>query len=487
MDKIHFIGIAGSAIAPLAVMMKKKGWIVTGSEHNKVWEPARSVLKKNNILYTEEFYDLKYVREADIVIIGNSALLSNSNHPEFLEAKKFGKKMYSFPYLVQHYLTKEKSIVIAGSYGKSTITSVIAWLLEKTGKNPAFMLGGKPFNFDEGVRAVDDKDTEYSVVEGDEYISAIDFDPEPKFIYYNPVYTLITSLKWDHADVYKTEKQYIEAFKKLVSLTKKNGGKILVNARGEKTSMLEADACYAVRKIYNKKNADMQISDGTLKLCDTTYFGDITSEDSFEVYKKLANKKEALIGKFNANIIGLHNIENLLAGISMVDMATEGDYSTESLIEGVKSFKGLARRIEICGKTKKGAIIVDDFAHSPVKAKATLDALKNHYKDKKIIAIYYPRISLNQNRETLEWYAGNFDNADMVIIPRIIAKKSTNKKDRVYGKDIVEAIKKTNLNTFYIPIDEKIIETVKENTDENSIVVVMSAGDTEEIRNKLTE
>ncbi len=461
MSKVHFIGIAGSAIAPLAVMMRDLGWEVTGSEHNKVWEPAKSVLAKKGIKYTELEYDLKLVKEADLVIIGNSALLQNPNHPEFIYAKKLGKEIKPFPYLVGKYITSSKSIVIAGSYGKSTITTAVACFLDKLGKNPNFLIGGKPIDYDDGVRV--SNNTEYSVVEGDEYISAFNYDMTPKFLYYEPDYTLITSLKWDHADIYRTEEDYIESFKKLADITRK---KIVINVNGENISRLNLDGCVKYG-IDGKGDPDF-------------FARNIKPDGEFELYNG-----ENLIGKFKTKLIGKHNIEDLVGAIAIIFTACENSVDINALKNAVNTFNGTARRLETVGQNIKGATIIDDFAHSPVKAKATLDALRYKYPDKKIIAVYYPRLSLNQNRETLKWYAGAFDNADEVIIPRIIAKKETPKEDRIYGKDITDAIKETQPNVQYMPIEDNMLDYLDKISDKNTIIVIMSSSSVDLIRERL--
>ncbi len=475
---VHFIGIAGSAIAPLAVMMGNLGWRVTGSEHNRVWEPAKSLLARNEIKYTEMEYDLSLVRNADLVIIGNSALLSDTDHPEFIEAQKLNKEIQPFPYLVGKFITKDKSIVITGSYGKSSITSAVAYILDKLGKKPAFMLGGKPLDFSEGVRA--GLDTQYSVVEGDEYISAMNFDMKAKFLYYEPKYTLITSLKWDHADLYRTLDDYVEAFRKLVLYTEQNQGAILFNANGENMDKLQLDK-------YNLPKSFYSMEDVEIAYAQRGYIAtDISTDGGFTVLIKECGKCRSL-GKFKTRLIGIHNIENMLAAVAMVHQTCESDLDIVQLQNAVQSFSGVSRRLEIVGKTLKGALLVDDFAHSPVKAKATLTALRQRYPDKKILAIYYPRLSLNQNRETLKWYPGCFDAADEVIVPRIIAKKDTPREDRVYGKDIVEAIGKSNPNVKYMPIEESMIEYVLENSDEETIIVIMSAGGIDEVKLRMTD
>lgn len=460
MKKIHFTGIAGVGMAPLALMMKDLGWTVTGSDQN-VFEPMLSFLNKS--IDWQEGYDAKRVEDADIVVIGGSPLMNDINNPEFMRAKELGKKLVSYPYLIQEYLAKENSVVVAGSYGKTTTSAILMWLLDYIGVNPAFFSGGQPLNFNSGVRYTDSK---YSVAEGDEYVAAWGFDMEPKFMYYKPSHTIITSTRWDHLNIYPTLESYIDAFRKLIKLTKENGGIVLLSASGENNDVL-----------FNE-NPDIEYSyslkDKTqLFKAKTHYSGvvdDVQNNIEFTTFK--VYKNDVLLGNFQTTMIGNHNVEDCTAAIAMIDIL---GLDLKLAGEGLKLFKGIKRRQEVRGKTATGAIVMDDLAHSAVKAKATLEALRTRYKTEKIIAIFDPHASSLADRKTLEWYPGTFDLATEVIIPRVKVKKSTPKDQRVYGIDIVEAIKQTQPNVSYMATDEIIVDHLQEQ-DNKTLIVFMSSG-----------
>ncbi len=460
---VHFIGIAGSAIAPVAKMMKDLGWKVTGYEHNQVWEPMKSFLANNDIQYDEIEPDLDIIREADLVVLGGSVLMKSENDPEYLEAKKLGKKIVGFPQLLQDYVIKKNSIVVTGTYGKTTISSMLAWILEVAELNPSYMSGGQQLNFDSGVR---NTDSEYSVTEGDEYVSVWGFDMEPKFMYYNPTYTLVTSAKWDHVNIYPTEESYIEAFKKLAKKTEENDGIMLLCATGDNLEKVKKSFNGKVYTYMMKeKESEKRISGSVDYVGEIIeYFPDKTV---FRVYEGVD-----LLWEFETTMIGDHNVENCVAAIAMARIL---GIPVKPIDEGIRMFKGIGRRQEIVGKMKNGATVMDDFAHSWIKAKATLEALRTRYKGK-VIAIFNAHATSLADRETLKWYPGVFDKADYVIIPKVSVKKSTPKEKRVYGKDIVEAIAKTQPNVEYIPVEENIISKIKELADENTLVVFMSSG-----------
>ncbi len=450
--RIHFIGIGGSAIAPLAVEMSNHGYAVTGSDVN-VFDPALTLLNKNKIDWYEGFKPEK-IKDADLVIIGGSMLMKDGENPEFVEAKKLKKQIESFTYLINKHIIKEESIVVCGTYGKTTITSLIAWILEAANLNPSFLVGGLPLNFELGIRKTDSK---YSVVEGDEYAAAFGFDMSPKFLHYKPKHTIITAAKWDHVNLYPTEESYVKAYKDLTQLVEENSGLIYFANNGENNK--EALKEYkGERKSYGLKNGDF-----------TAY--DIKFEEKRTLFSvKNKNKKIAI---FETSLIGLHNVENCLTAIALT---YDLDINLEKIQEGIKTYKGVKRRLEIIGQNSKGATVIDDFAHSPIKAQATLEALRTRYKTKKIIAIYSPRVSERESKDTLKWYKNTFKVADHVIIPKITVKKSTEKEFRIHGIDIINAINKKENQKHYFPKEEQILNFLKESSNKETIIIFMSAG-----------
>lgn len=459
---IHFIGIAGSAIAPLAIMAKEMGHKVTGSDE-AVYEPARTLLSQAGVEWSEG-YDASRVEPADLVILGGAPLMVDIANPEFLAAKELGKQLEGYAYLLRKYVVKEESIVVTGTYGKTTTSAIVNWILECAGENPSFMIGGKPQNFENGVRATDSK---YSCLEGDEYLAVFHFDPEPRFVRYAPKYAILSATKWDHINVYPTEQSYIDAFKKLPREVTKNSGKMYVCASGENNAK-------AVEEYRGKMLLYM------IEGHDHSQFGNREVEYIANNIESTAGKttfdvkfRGELIANFESMLIGEFNIENCLAAVAVTH---DLGISIDKIVEGIATFKGIMRRLELKGYTEKGSPVIDDFGHSATKAKATLDTLRETYPDRKIIAIYYPRPSEREDKNVLDWYHGAFDSADLMILPRIFVKKSTEKENRIFGKDYIDVIKRTMSNAHYIPREEDIIKMIKENDDGESIIVFMSAG-----------
>ncbi len=456
-NKIHFIGIGGSAISSLAVMLKKEGYKISGSDE-KIYDPALSLLEKNKVDWYEGTKPER-VKDADLVIIGGSMLIKNPENEEYLEAKQLGKRIESFTYLVGKHIVKEESIVVAGTYGKTTITSIIAWILEVAKKEPSFLIGGQPLNFEQGIKKTE---SEFSVVEGDEFAASFGFDMTPKFMYYKPKHTIITAAQWDHLNMYSTEKAYVDAYKSLVKLTKEKNGSLYISTQGQNNENLVDQ---------NQKNTFLYGTGGDFRVNNIQHQ---KKKTSFEIKKGQKN-----LGKFETTLLGKHNIENCLAAISLLYNL---GIKVEDIREGIKTFKGVKRRLEIIGKNSKGATIIDDFAHSPVKAKSTLEALRTRYKNEKIITFYSPRTSEMNSKKVLDWYKDVFSESDVVIIPKITVKKNTKKEDRVHGIDILDAIE--HKEKYYFPRQEQIIKFLKENSGPNTLIVFMSAGDWGELVNK---
>jgi len=472
--KVHFIGIVGIAIAPLAKMMKEIGWEVTGSDE-QAFEPMLSFLNNNKIDWKEGF-DAQRVHGADLVIINGAAILKHPDNVEVAEAKKLGIPTYGYPYLIGEHIIKENSIVVTGSVGKTTTSCILAWLLDYCGLNPSYMTGGQPVNFDSGVRRTDSK---YSVLEGDEFASAFGFDNEPKFIYYKPTHSIITSAKWDHLNLYPTESSYIDAFRKLIRLTSENQGIVLINSAGDNNDTLYSEITKGLLELpkesvfsYSceqepKFKAKTHYESKLITTIDENTDTDVNFTE-FEFFKN-----DLCLGKYKTLMLGRANIEDCTATIAMCDIL---GLDLNKVSQGLAEFKGIKRRQEILGTNSKGAIIMDDLAHSTIKAKATLEALRSRYKTEKIVAVFDPHASSLSDRQSLEWYPGTFDSADEVIIPKVIVKKSTPKENRVYGTDIIEAIKKTQSNVSYIPMDDDIVKYLLNISSPETLIVFMSSG-----------
>ncbi len=448
--KVYFIGIAGKAMAPLAKAFKDMGWEVSGSDQEKVYPPVSTYLEGNKISYFKGYEAKNTPEEVDLVVVGRSALMIDKDNPEYLKAKSFGHRILSYPETLRDFLIKPNSIVVAGTYGKTTISALVAWILIKAGINPSYMTGGAPLNMEDGLKITD---SDYSVVEGDEPPSMKETDP-PKFMFYKPKFLVLTATKWDHPEVYKTPEDYLKAFIELVKLLPKDG-LLIYNLDNVDPEVLSSCRCRQISYSLNTEKADYFVKN--------IFLGEEATDFEVQMSAGVIPLKTILLGK--------HNLENLCASAAL---AKELGIGVEVVKEAVGEFKGVKTRLEFLGKVG-GRFLYWDLAQHPQKVKGSLEALKEHYPKSRIICIFDPVMTGLKYQESLPWYKGAFDQASEVIVGKVGFLKETAGR-RVTGKDIVEAISKTQKNVFYEPVDEKIINYLRQNNQEGDVIVFMSSG-----------
>lgn len=477
--RVHFIFICGSGVAQMAVIMKSLGHNVTGSD-NDIYPPVSTYLE-NNEINVLNFGSQNITKDTDLVVLGGSTFIkvANQHNEEYEEAKRLGIKILGWDELVGDILSSQITIDVVGTYGKSTCSALLAWILTVAKYDPSYMIGALPLNFKTGAYK---SDSDYSVFEGDEH-PLLHYHKGGKFMYHKPTHVLITAAKWDHINVYKTPNEYIECYKNLITLIK-NPGFIVANIEGENILQVIEDAnvpiifysssIQSIKKYENLKSTSNKNYHGLYVVRDIKFGNDNTQfVVDFVDFPRNENWKLPDQILFESPLIGLHNIENALGDIAM---SLSLGVDLHFVQEGIRSFKNVKRRLEVVGRNNNNALIIDDLAHSPVKAKETLKALRTRYKDNRIIAIFDAHSSLLKQKEVLDWLPGTFDLANEVIIPKIILQKDIPKDKWVFGKDIVEAIAKTQPNVKYMPIDENLIDYLNSNTKADDIIIFMSSG-----------
>ncbi|HSR89011.1 MAG TPA: Mur ligase family protein [Candidatus Udaeobacter sp.] len=467
---IHFIGICGVAMSALAIAFHKEGWEVTGSDVG-FFPPISDYLKNNNISFYPGWHPEKMTANGnpDIIVVGNVA---GSANPEFIYARKNNLNYKSYPEVIAEYIVQKNSLVCAGTYGKTSTTALLTLILEKAGINTSYMFGGLSLNLPNSAKIIprlggedlDDQPTPtppkrgidgWSVLEGDEYKTAR-WDSRPKFKLYSPTHLLLTSVSWDHADIYPTEETYLQAFKDLVGMIPNNG--LIV-------------ACTDDLKIKNvlksNTNETKIVTYGKNEPADYCYANlkQTSAGISFTIKHQ---SKETVI---HAPVLGEHMAENICGAFAL---AKEINIDEEVIINTIAEFKGIKRRLE---KRSEGKIaIYDDLGHSPTKAAATLKTLRDIYPTNKIIAIFEPNTG-NRKSQSAPSYANAFNNADEVIIPLLTKIKiDPNDIDPPFdGEKLAEIISQTHPNTIFIDNDDKLIEHVKNNTKKEDITVFLGS------------
>lgn len=446
MFRAYIIGISGKATSALAKMFVDLGWEVEGSDQN-CYPPASTYLDEMGVKYRTPYAADNLVGHFDLVVIGGNALIVDKNNPEVEKAKSLGMKAISYPEVLEEFVVKKNSIVPVGTYGKTTSTAVLAWVLSQNGFDPSFMIGAQPLNFESGIHL---GTSPYSVIEGDEH-PTLGYSPLPKFAWYQPTHVLFTAATWDHINVYPTLDSYKKVFEDLVSSL--GADRLLV-------ACLDGEFVPEIIKEAQCRTITYSTKDST-----ADYFvADIRYDEDFTRFRV---KNEEI----ESPLLGEHNIQNVLGCLVICH---ELGMSTADFSNALRGFKGINRRLEIRG-VFGGVTIIDDHAHSPVKAQASLKALRTRYRGK-IIAVFDPSFGALRERESLAWYPGMFDEASEVIVAKVPRHKGVTGGERVLGPDIVTAIQSTQPNVIYQPVDEEIVNHTVRNTQPGDVIVFMSSG-----------
>lgn len=454
--KVHFIGICGVAMSAVASAMWQKGWKVTGSDSG-FFPPVSTNLTNLGIPYYPGFHPEKMISPEnggvpDLVIVGNAMSTQN---PEFLYAKEHGIPFKSFPEAVGEFLIKPHSIVATGTYGKTTSSALLAHILKHANYKPSFMIGG--VTQDGSPSAAIDRG-EWSVVEGDEYTTA-KWDQRPKFAHYKPTHLLMTAVKWDHADVYPTEKSYFDAFRTLIADVPQpnqpaGGGLIVACTDTETLPKLIAES----KRTF--------ISYGKNKDADYRYENVIESREgiTFDIayHGKTYNIKSAMLGTYNAE-----NIAGCFA------MAKEIGVAPSDITDAIATFPGMKRRLE--KRYEHTVTVIDDIAHSPEKAKSALANIRSVYSGL-IVAVYEPNTG-NRTPQSKPAYKDAFIAADTVLIPRLSKLKidADNPEKTFEGEELANIIRESHKDAHYIESDEELVKFITLGRIEGDVIAFLGS------------
>lgn len=436
-------------MAPVAKMFLDMGWSVSGSDKG-FFPPMSTYLQQfPEIDFYPGFHPEK-MGTPDLVVHGT---MSEKN-PEMAYAREQGFDMISYPEALERFVIKKHSIVTVGTYGKTTLSSLLTWILETAGLNPSYMSGGVQQVLHDGVRATD---SEWSVVEGDEYPFDL-ANPVAKFFYYHPTHLLITAAEWDHMDVFKTETDFVAPFKKVVQ-EMDAGSLIVANITGKNIPEVISDApCTVVtyEGVGLGKEADYYVENVQRNGVVTT----------FDVAKKDGTFSET----FETSLIGKHMLENICGAVALCNET--GAIDVASMQKAITSFKTVRQRLEIRGETKEGAIVIDDLAHSPTKARVSISALRHWFPESKVFVVYEPNIG-NRTKESLPGYHNAFNLAHEVIIPRLTVIKKKSGDYRLSGEELAQRIAEDQEHTTYIEDDDALALHLQKNAHKGDVIAFM--------------
>lgn len=460
---VHLIGICGTAMATLAALLKHRGHVVRGSDEH-VYPPMSDFLAAEGIPTFEGFSDEQITADVDLVVVGN-AISRGNVELEFVLDRKI--RHASLPEAIrEHFLWDAQSIVIAGTHGKTTTTSLAGWLLTHGAVDPTVFVGGIARNF--GAQGssyrVGAKGGPF-VIEGDEYDSAF-FDKTAKFLKYLPDVAVVNNIEFDHADIYQDLDAVRLAFRRLVNLVPQRG-LTLIGADSPDAAALVAVARSRVQTFGTVDGTDWRA-------------GEITSRrgrTSFRLWERGVDR-----GVFDLPLVGVHNVRNALAAIAV---GVECGVHLDALREGLTQFLGVKRRLELVG-TKRDVSVYDDFAHHPTAVAETLAAVRAAEPERRIWAIFEPRSASSCRRVFQADFARAFRIANEVVIASVF--RSTLPADqRLSESELVGDLRAAGVAARHLPDVDTIVREVAAEAKAGDLVIVMSNGGFGGIHRKLLE
>lgn len=449
-NKAHLIGICGTGMSALAVLLKEAGWQITGSDSSP-YEPVLGYLQKNKIPFYKNYKAKNIPKDVRLAIIGRHVGLSPKENAETREAIKRGMKIKSFPEMLSLISAKTDNLIVVGSYGKSSVTALISWCLKKAKKDPSYFIGAIPVDFKNSSHLGKGK---AFVLEGDEYPSS-NWDNTSKFLHLKPSSVLLISAEHDHANIFPTEKSYTATYKKLVTKIPKDG--FLVYSKDGKNT--EEIAKYAKGKSvsYSLNNEKALWYTKNIK------YGGVTSFDLVRRGLKITNIRTRLLGN--------HNIENIVgAGALLLESKK---IKPSDFARAVYSFHGIMRRLEL--KNKNALVpVYEDFGSSYRKAKAGLDALRLHYPGRRIITVFEPHSFSWRNKKFLKWYKTIFNGAnEVVLLPAPSHGKKTH--NQLTFKEIWSEAKK-HARIHKATTEKEALSILKNIVRKDDIIILISSG-----------
>jgi UDP-N-acetylmuramate: L-alanyl-gamma-D-glutamyl-meso-diaminopimelate ligase len=459
---IHLIAICGVGMASLAGLLKARGYRVTGSDQN-VYPPMSTYLDSVGIRVLPGYRAEHVSSQPDLVIIGNA--ISRGN-PEAEAVLAQNIPYVSFPQALGDFLIGSRtSLVVAGTHGKTTTTALAAWVLETAGLEPGYFVGGVPCNFGSGWRAGKGS---HVVLEGDEYDTAF-FDKGPKFLHYRPRHVILTSVEFDHADIYRDLDHLKSAFARLIDIMPSDGSLVVCGDYPAATELALKARCQ-ITTYGNPGNGEWTVGNVEFhrgrSLFDLCYRG----------------KSE---GRIVAGVIGMHNVKNALA---VYAQARTLGIDRERLLEGFATFAGVKRRQEVRGE-RRGVLVIDDFAHHPTAVRETIDAVRAAYRGRRLWAIFEPRSNTSKRRTFEHEFATALAEADRVILAGVYQPEKVPEGDRLSVARVVDEINRRTSGERAQLIEKapEIAAHIAREARAGDVVLVMSNGGFDGVHDKILD
>jgi UDP-N-acetylmuramate: L-alanyl-gamma-D-glutamyl-meso-diaminopimelate ligase len=448
-EHVHLIGICGTAMAALAGLLKQRGFHVTGSDA-AAYPPMSDLLRSMQIPVAEPYAESNLKPRPDLVIVGNAISRGNVELEHVLDHHI---PFRSLPQILhESFLRGREPIVIAGTHGKTTTTSMLSWIFQVAGLNPSFLIGGVAENFSTSFAL---RQSKHFILEGDEYDTAF-FDKGPKFLHYFPDAVILTSVEFDHADIYKDLDAVKTAFKRLVNLIPRSGYVIAYDNSANVDECIARAFC-KLERYGQRAGSDWRIRNVKYESTETSW----TLEREGQTWAEL-----------RMSLAGEHNVLNAAAAAAM---AAHYEIPAEAIIEALATFKSVKRRLEVKAEVA-GVTIIDDFAHHPTAIAETLKALRTRYHGRRLWAVLEPRSNTLRRNIFFKELVSSLSNADEIVIASVFKAEAIPEAERLSSAALVKELKRQGKHARECKDAAAIIESIAPELREGDVVAILSNG-----------
>ncbi|MBC7980570.1 MAG: UDP-N-acetylmuramate:L-alanyl-gamma-D-glutamyl-meso-diaminopimelate ligase [Armatimonadetes bacterium] len=454
-NHFHFTGICGTAMGAVAAAMKRRGFVVTGSDAN-VYPPMSDFLRGEGIELSEGYREENIPAEADVVVIGNAISRGNPEAEAALERKLLYQSLPEV--MKEHFLRGKRNFVVSGTHGKTTTSSILAWLFRHAGREPGFMIGGLPKNLGCGAHFPDGG---INVLEGDEYDTAF-FDKRSKFLHYLPECVVVNNIEFDHADIYASIDEIKLSFKRLLNIVPRNG-MAFVNGDEQHCLDVAKTAPCPVTTVGFGENCSMRISDVNYDQSSSSFFLDG--------------------GNYTVPMTGEFNVRNAAMAVAA---ARFGGLDLPVITEGLLAFTGVARRQELKGE-KNGIKVIDDFAHHPTAIRLAVQSIRQKYPDSRLWVLFEPRSNTTRRAVFQVQLAEALALADFAVVAAITDLHKIPESERLNTEQLSADIERLGGRGFYLADNVAIIAAVKTEAKAGDVIAVLSNGGFGGIHQQLLE
>ena len=446
---VHLIGICGTAMASLAGMLKQRDFHVTGSD-NAAYPPMSDFLVSLGIQISQPFHESNLQPTPDLVIVGNAISRGNVELEYVLDQ---GMPLQSMSQVVYDEFLKGKTrIVIAGTHGKTTTSSMLAWIFHCAGRSPSFLIGGIPENL--GTSFGLGSGSEF-ILEGDEYDTAF-FDKGPKFLHYFPDAVILTSVEFDHADIYKNLDEVKTAFKRLVNLIPRRGVLVAWDGQANVDECVDRAFCRVERYGFAENSA--------WRICDVEYTPTLTR------WRVL--REGRVFGQFEFSLAGEYNVLNATAAAAM---AANYGIPIDAIAKALREFRSVKRRLEVKAEIQ-GITIIDDFAHHPTAIAATLKAVRTRYAGRRLWAVLEPRSNTLRRKVFQHELAESLSKADRVVLADVFRSEAIPENERLDPAAVIAELAVQGKPAVLSTNADAIVEMISPELRSGDVVAILSNG-----------